>query len=327
MKSTRILGAVAAITLVAMVGCAKDEKPEAFFQAAIIAADGRPQELWNALPASYHKDVSGLLAAFAGKMNEQMWNEGFVVAQKLVKVLDTKRDFIFSHPQVAQMFPKREEIEKGWDPAVRTLTRLTASDLSTLERLKALDMEKFLAGPVAETMQDLIKVSEVASKNAPVPGSSPDFATLRTQLKAAKITVESVDGDTAKLKIEMEGQPTEVEEMVKVEGKWVPKKLAEGWAAGMVDAKKSIEGITIEPAMVAQFAGIKGMAEAVLDGMLAAKTQDEFNAQVATVMQAFGGRALAGAAAPPAAGEAEAAADTPPSKKAKKAKKGKKAKK
>lgn len=274
------------LALLATTGaCKSDDGPDAFVKASIKAVDGEPQAIWKALPESYQKDVQGLVSAFAEKMNAQVYDDGFRLAGKLVKVLETKKDFVLGHPQV-QGVVKAEDVSKGWDPAVRSLATLMASDIGTVEGLKKLDVEKFLAGPIAAVMEDLLKAAEVAAAQMPSKGA-PNLADMRTQLRASKVTVEKVEGDQATVRIEIPGEKPEVEEMVKVEGKWIPKKLADAWPAAMVQAKAAVAGMKIEPAMVVQFNGLKGVVDPVLDGLLAAKTQEEFNGHIDSVMKAF----------------------------------------
>ncbi|MBI3178222.1 MAG: hypothetical protein HYZ27_01090, partial [Deltaproteobacteria bacterium] len=214
MKLVRNVWTIAALALVGLAACKSEEKPDAFIQATLKAVEGEPQAVWNALPASYQKDVNDLLAQFGGKMHPQIWNDGFALAQKVVTVLEKKREFILAHPTVAQLV-KKEDVDTGWEPTVRVLSHLVNSDLNTLDGVKSLDVEKFLGSTVADVMDDVEKAGAVAAKAAPMRGA-PNVSDLRSKLKTAKVSVESVEGDTAKVKIEVEGEKPEIQEMVKV---------------------------------------------------------------------------------------------------------------
>lgn len=275
---------VAALLIVG--ACSKKEGPDSFMRAVIEGAGGKPQAVWEALPKSYQTDVQQVLEAFAGNMNEQVWNDGFALGQKAVKVLETKKDFVLAVPQVKQMV-KPDDVAKGWDPAVRVLSTIVNSDIKTLEGLKKLDVGAFLGGPMAAVVNDLVAIGQLAAASMPMAKDDmKDLGTMRERLKAAKITVEKEDGNTAVVKIEVEGEETETEEMVKVEDKWIPKKLADEWPAAIAKLKASAAMAKLDPSMVAQFNAMKGMFEPMLDGLLAAKTQDEFNAQLDAVMKA-----------------------------------------
>ncbi|MCC7382034.1 MAG: hypothetical protein IT384_09400 [Deltaproteobacteria bacterium] len=318
MQITRQLGGLVLMPLILASACKSAEKPDEFIHAVAKAAQGEPAALFDALPPSYQKDAQGVVAAFAAKVPERAWDDSFVLAGKAVRVFETKKEFILAHPALAGTV-KPEDAAKAWDPTVRTLSTLVKSDLSTVAGLKKLDLRKFLAGPVAAIVEDIVKTAEIASTVVPRAGA-PKIGDLRAKLTTMKTTVEKVDGDKASVKIEMEGEKLETQEMVKIEGKWIPKELAAAWPGAINGAKMAIAAIQIEPEMLVQFNGMKGMIDPALDGLLAAKTQDEFNAQIDAVMKATIGK--------PGAQVAEAAepAPTPPPEAAAKPAKGKKSK-
>ena len=59
--------------------------------------------MWEALPASYQKDVHGLLTEFSAKMDPQIWDNGFATAQKLVRVLEEKKEYLLKGPWLDNM--------------------------------------------------------------------------------------------------------------------------------------------------------------------------------------------------------------------------------
>ncbi|MFO0725272.1 MAG: hypothetical protein U1E65_15930 [Myxococcota bacterium] len=287
MRSLRFIGALA-VPLALASACSKSEKPDAFIVATQKAAAGEPQALFDALPASYQKDAQGVVAAFAAKIPAQPWNDSFSLLAKLSKVFETKKDFVLGHPALKGMV-KPEDVAKGWDPLVHMVSTVANSDIKTADGMKKLDIRAYMAGPLAQVIADFEKAAEVAA-NVPGGGAgAAKFSKMKNSLKTAKITIEKEEGDHATVKVEMEGEKTETTEMVKVEGKWIPKELADGWPKAMAEAKAGIEKMNVEPAMIAQFNAMKGMIDPALDGLLAAKTQDEFNAQIDGVMKAVMG--------------------------------------
>ncbi len=318
---------------VSLGACSGGDKPDAFVQAGLQAANGKPRALWDALPAGYQKDTTDVIGAFAAKVPEQPYNDGFVIAGKVVKVLETKKAFVLGHPALQGGPVKAEDVGKGWDPAVRILSTVVNSDLKTVQSLKTLDVGKFMEGPVAAIVKDAIALTEAVGTAIPAQGAQK-LADLKSKLKDVKVTVESKTDDKASVKVEGPGEAPSVEEMVKVEGKWVPKELVDEWPTAVAGAKAAISTIEVDPAMVVQFNAMKGAVEPVLDGLLAADSQEAFNAQVDALMKGVMGggprsRAMADArdeALPPdAVPEAEAAPAAPVLKKAKADKKKKKA--
>ena len=271
------------------LACSKKSEPDAFVKAGLSAASGQPQALWTALPPSYQNDVKKLAESLGTKMKPEVYDEAFVLLQKTTKVLETKKSFVLAHPGMKEL-PIPPGALSGLDPAVRTLSRLAHSDLGTVQGLKNLDVEKFLSGPVAASFEDLMSIGEVAATAA--PKKAPKLAELQAKLKRAKITVLSTEGNTAKVQIEAEGEDTETIEMVKIEERWIPKELSDAWPKVMADARASIEKLEIPAEAIVQFNGMKGVLGPVLDGLLAAKTQEEFNAQIDAAMKALMGPML-----------------------------------
>jgi hypothetical protein len=309
------------LSLVALLAsCKSEEGPDSFVKAAIRGVGGEPQAIWNALPPSYQKDVQGLLAGFAGQMNEQVWNDGFRIGQKTVKVLETRKQFVLGHPMMKGML-RADDVAKGWDPTVRVLSTVMNSELRTLQGVKQLDVEKFLAGPLATVMNDLLESAEVARGAIPGAKGGKDLATLKARLMSAKVTVTREEGDSATIKVEMEGEEPETEEMVKVEGKWVPKSLADSWPKGIASARAALAMVKLEPSMVVQINAMTGAVEPVLDRLLTAKTQEEFNGEIDAVTRTLMDRPGQAIAQAPAGGVDHGDAVKPVKTKVKKDKK------
>jgi hypothetical protein len=327
MRDLSLWVAPIAVPLILLASCSRGEKPDAFVHAGLEALKGKPRAVWDALPPSYQKDTNDVIAAFAAKVPEKPWNDTFVVAGKLVKVLETKKTFVLGHPALQSSPMKPEDVAKSWDPAVHLLGSLVNSEIKTVAGLKAFDVPKFLDGAAAAMFSDALNLSSSAGASMPAPGAAK-LADLRTKLASVKVTVVSSSDDKASVKIEAEGEQPQTIEMVKIENKWIPKDFADQWPLAIASAKAAISTIEVPPEMIAQFDAMKGKVEPVLDGLLTAETQEAFNTQLDTFMAGMMGRP----SEPPAGLEpgAEAAAEPAPpaepapTKAAKKVKKKKK---
>ncbi|NIM01652.1 MAG: hypothetical protein GTN89_12655, partial [Acidobacteria bacterium] len=179
-------------------------------------ADGRPQVVWHALPASYQDDITELVHGFAGTMDAELWNRTFEVVEKATRVLDEKRDFILDHPMLAAQMDDRKEAEEAWNAVVDILEIVVQSDLADLDRMKKLDVERFLT----KTGGDLFDGFEALAALSPT-GSMPGL-----DLAEAEATLLSSEGDRARVRVEIPGQPTEEMDFSRVEGKWIPAEMA-----------------------------------------------------------------------------------------------------
>jgi hypothetical protein len=273
-----------------------NQSPDAYVRALGAAADaGDYQKLWNAFPQSYQKDVHDVIHSFAENMDAPLWNQISGVLKKAVKLLKDKREFILGHPQVA---PQRAELAKSLPLVTDALDALINSELTDLEKLKTIDLPKFAAGngkKIADKMKAASEAAEELQKFAPPVPGGPDgnpFAELgKMKLADVKITLVKHEGDSAVLKFEPPGKPESKEvEFVRIDGKWLPKDMVDGWQAGIAKAK---EWTSTE--MKQQLEGVKANAgffmapiNLTLDQLLAAQTQEQFNQVITNLEQQFG---------------------------------------
>ena len=89
-------------------------------------AEGRPEILWSALPASYQKQLQDdVVRAFAAKVDPDVYRKSVTVLKKLVGVLGKKRDFILpqivENPMFAMAQVEKAKVEQNWDKVVGLL--------------------------------------------------------------------------------------------------------------------------------------------------------------------------------------------------------------
>ena len=262
-----VLAAVA-IGLASTLPLAKaaEEGPESFVTTPLKALEEKnPKLIWDMLPASYQKDLNGLVQTFANEMDAELWDAGAGLLGGIGELLRTKKDLIagmLSEMDEAGEIPL-SEITSGLEMAGTLLDKLAKSDLGSLNKLRTVDL-----GNVADTFgRDMMKLIEDSAKAA---GEADPFG-LET-LRSIKVEVVSEDDSNATIKVSglpeafdfgsltelpgglppgLPGLPdldelpfadfTDFEngelEVVKVEGKWVPKELADGWEDGISAAK------------------------------------------------------------------------------------------
>ena len=284
-----------AVALVGVVGCGqKTPTPDqAIMEVMNGLSQNKPEAAWNFLPASYQTDVNGLVADFAGKMDAEIWAKGASVVQKLVNVLKTKKDFILSNqmvkanPAMAMAGPDAaKKLAENWDGILEFLNIVATSELADLEKMKTLDVGAFIAGTGGKLM------NQAAALSAMVPDDP--YNTKVKKLGETKVTVLSSDATTAKVKVEVPGEDAEETDMVLVEGKWLPKEIADEWQEKIAEAKKGIAEIKPEDMakQKPQVMAMLTMVEGTLDQLAAAKTQQEFDATAQQAMGSIMGAAM-----------------------------------
>jgi len=245
--------------------------------------EGKFEVIWQALPASYQADIKKLLSEFAAKMDADVWTQGSKVAGKVTKLLTDKADFIVGNKMIAQQLQAKAvkpEDAKAYITGVGgALTDLQTS-MATLPDVEKLDIEKLLAnlGPRAKELNDIS-----ARLGVVAPGQN------MTDLAKVEAKLISSASDTASVELTKPDGTKETLELKRVEGKWVPKEMADQWASKIGEAQKALAGMQIKPEEKQQAMMATGMASGFLDTFLNAKTQQEFDAAVNALIPLISG--------------------------------------
>ena len=248
-------------------------------------AENKPVVIWDALPESYQKDVHELVHNLMGKVDGSFYNSIADTSKKLTKVLKEKKQFILAHPMVAQQMPNKAEVEKQWDQIVGILDSILSSDLGKYETAKTVNVGAFLDTTGSKIMADLTNAAKLASTGER-RSEANEMLDMYEKLKKIKATMVKESGDTATVKVEMPGEETKETEFVRIEGKWLPKEMVDGWKEMMTEARKALSGIDAAELKknTDQAFDIIGKVNGVLDQLDKAKTQEKFNAAINGLM-------------------------------------------
>ncbi|MEX2142540.1 MAG: hypothetical protein WD894_25020 [Pirellulales bacterium] len=248
-------------------------------------ANDRPQVVWRALPASYQTDIREVIVAFADKMDADLWNRTFAVLGKISRVAKEKKEFILAtigDSPIEQLDEEKlEKLNENWDRVVAIFETIVASDIKTVEGLKTLNPEKFLATTGSRLSQNF--------KDLATAVADQETAETFAQLGQTKVTVVTSEGDNATLSIEAPDQPAKTVEMVRFEGKWLPAEMVANWDTGVAQVKQSISQMDFAGPSREMFLGVIGQFEQTLDQLLAANSQAEFDQAAAGLTAMFGG--------------------------------------
>ena len=242
--------------------------PESLVTTPIKALEEKnPKLLWDLLPTSYQSDINGLVKEFAKNMDAELWDAGVGLVRELGKLLGAQKDLLANMGAGADPNMDAAEVKQGLDTFAKIIDNFTKSDFGSLDKMKSIDL-----GNVADTFgKDLLNLAEEAAKFS---GESDPFQL--EAMKQVKVEVMSQDENQATVKISglpeldltelqgglqgglppgipglpggLDGIPipdfssfeSGEQNLTKVEGKWVPADLAEGWEAGMEEANQGM---------------------------------------------------------------------------------------
>lgn len=199
-------------------------------------AAGKVGPAWEAIPAKWQGDVQKVYAAAMEAQDAEVWAKSHALVGKLVKVLRSKKDVVLSHPQVGALEAtlSKEAIGKLYSAVVDLLAVFNDDAISTLDKAKALK-----AAAVLETAGNKV-LGILLSLDMPLPPEGKKLSDEIRKIGDAKVTAK-VEGSTATVSVAMPGKDDAKEETwTKVEGKWVPKELAEKWDEGIEKASKEL---------------------------------------------------------------------------------------
>lgn len=227
---------------------------------------GHLELVFDFLPNSYQRDLNGLLHAFGEQVDPELWARIIRLLDRGNQVLRTKKDLLLPLFPPA---PDPVQLSEAWDDFTRAADSMIHGRLGDIDELRSADVRDLLRNDLGRTIRRLMILSVVANPGSPNPLN--DLSLVQVDL------VEASDV-AARVRITPPNQ-TNVEptDFVSVEGKWVPRSVAEGWEATLNHARQGIglwarEANSEEKQRVLE---IVTVCERVLDQMLAAETTNQ----------------------------------------------------
>ncbi len=230
--------------------------------------------LWTMMPKSYRSDINAMAHMIGEKMPKTIWDEAFTLVGRIGKVLETKKDIILEMME-GNLPPNtsKEDVKFGLESVGKMLTELANSDIAKVEKLKSIDLVDVADGTLTEIMKLMNndRVKKIFNTNEQTKGQI-----FFDSLANVKAELVSESGNTAKVKVTDPKGKVEELELVKVEDKWIPKKMAEDFKKGISEAKaelaKSLEKL---PEMQMQVGMGIGMITGVITTLENAKSADD----------------------------------------------------
>jgi hypothetical protein len=277
--------------------------------------DEDPKLLWEMLPPSYQTDVTNLIHDFVNNMDQQIWDKLFELLQQAGLLLNEKQDLITAmiEESLGGSGASPEEMQQSLEMMGEMLKTLVESDLGKHAKAKSMDPGKFLD----ETGKELFKLIAETSK---LEEGDPWNTEIKAKLKDIKVEVISQEGDTATISVSGMPDLPDIDELtaqlpgfddselpglsmlkngeqevVKVEGKWIPKAMADGWKETITGASEMINTDLkdlLGPEEKKQIMTIMNAVQVGMTGATKAKTQEEL--QMAMMQAVMGALMSAG---------------------------------
>jgi len=244
---------------------------------------GHPEVFWHALPDDMRQMMDGqeFRTTLAASMSsqKQMTKQVQGLFETLAEILVTKKQFVLNTPMLAQAVPPEMKpmVQQGYDPVVGTVYEvgMLIFDLPTIDTKTMTEMMDSHGPKLGGHLKGIV---------AMLP---PGLA----QMAMAGITIQQSDENNGTITMPSEGG-VETIPMVRYMGRWIPKDMADEWQAnkdGMLSEMKTALAAAQQGEQAQQMDMMAGMmitmAKGILDPMLAAKTQAEFDQALTQIMQ------------------------------------------
>lgn len=200
--------------------------PEAAIRAIVDAElDQAPAALWDALPASYQRDVNDLVHLVANRLNPEAWRWALQIVRKVRPLLQELQARDRSPAFLADVY-NRILVQF----ISRLADRLGECTPQTLEALKTIDVGAELRTQGRNLLPQLLETLSI---------DLPELVQATRSFKQSSLTVVESGEQSATVQFEW---PDAMElDLVSVEGKWVPRWLADNWEPGLTRAREAVK--------------------------------------------------------------------------------------
>jgi hypothetical protein len=213
--------------LKAAAAAVPDSADKVVLEAVKAVNEGNYVLIYAMLPDSYQADLQAMYKKLADKVDAEMYGKIWALLDKAFAAVKKNKDKLAE----AGMFPK-EMLDQGLTTAEQVFTLAKELKLNDATAMKGLDIAGFLAENGKKLHDFGWKTAEAFQKEE-VAMAKQMMGTIKAELKETK-------ENEATVAITM-GDKTKDEVFVKVEGKWIPKEMAEEWPKFKEEANKGID--------------------------------------------------------------------------------------
>jgi hypothetical protein len=129
---------------------------------------GNPRAVWDAMPASYQKDVTDIVHSFGKQMDAEVMSETMGLLDQVVGLLGSKKELVLGMAK-EPMGKQYAMIEKNFDNILALAKSVIGSDAMDANKLASLDVGSFLGGEGAEIFGKFKAIAPMMERDNPFP--------------------------------------------------------------------------------------------------------------------------------------------------------------
>lgn len=261
------------------------EEAKASVDAAIAAVKaGRLDEVYGMLPESYQNDISGVVRAYAAKIDRPLYEQGATLlaaagdliaaqAQNLVELIGDAGELGIELPDTVDTDALTADQVRQAGEWISGVAKSLSYDDFAAGNIRPLLSNPLTAGLLAEGLKQL-PTDAIACAFADDSGEpQPDgIQTLRLTTRA------SADDEPE----------TDDVQFVKVEGKWVPLEMTQGWADAVKTAMQGAQSFEIDANARKTADTLAPVLTRTLESLKSARSAQELQAQAMGAVMTIG---------------------------------------
>ncbi len=263
------------------------EEAKASVDTAIAALKaGRLDDVYGMLPESYQNDISGVVRAYAAKIDRPLYEQG-------AKLLAAAGDLIAAQAQnLEEMLGNPAELGLELDlPDAVDADAVTADQIRQAGEwiasvANSLSYDDFAAGNIRPLLSNPLTAGLLSEGIAQLPSDAiacafaDDTATAQPDgIVPLRLTTRASDEDEP---------DTEDVQFVKVEGKWVPLEMSQGWADTVRTAMDAAKAFEIDADARRMADTLAPVLTRTLESLKSAQSAQELQAQAMGAVMTIG---------------------------------------
>lgn len=281
--------AVAEVAAVAAVPVAPALTPrqeaKASMDAAIAALKaGRLDEVYGMLPASYQSDISGVVKAYAAKIDRPLYDQAtglLATAGELIAAQSQNlMDLLGNTEQLGLSLPDAVDADDISADQIRQAGELIASVA------KSLSYDDFAVGNIQPLLANPLTAGLLSEGIKQLPADAiacafpDDDGTPQAEgIETLRMTTHASDEDEPE---------TEDVSFVKVEGKWVPLEMSQEWQETIRTAMAAAQAFEIDDSTRQMANTLAPVLQRTLESLKSAQSAQELQAQAMGAMMTIG---------------------------------------
>ncbi|QDS88620.1 hypothetical protein EC9_28110 [Rosistilla ulvae] len=233
------------------------------------SSSGHLRVYWDALPASYQRDIDQMRTDLTGKIPASQWDARIDLLAKVARVLQEKQSLLMGSSMLASFpAPMKDSVRDGLSPLVDQLATIMQQGQLSHEKVSQTELATLIAELSPELAGPMRKLLEATRGMSPVAPNIERMQIEQTDDSHGTVKDPAVDHNST---------------WTKVEQRWISDSVADDWTNNLQATGQQFES----------FFGEESNAKAaqigtVVDGLLAAQDQQSFDAVIFQVVLQMG---------------------------------------